>query len=55
VTDLKLILKKQLGFQRAHFNVHQLGREIGDIGEAIKRKTTAPLLLDSEKALPSYG
>jgi Reverse transcriptase (RNA-dependent DNA polymerase) len=54
VTDLKLIPKQQFGFQRAHSTVHQLGRVIGDVGEAMaKRQTTALLLLDSEKAFDS--
>jgi hypothetical protein len=54
VTDLKLIPKQQFGFQQAHSTVHQLGRVIGDVGEAMaKRQTTALLLLDSEKAFDS--
>jgi hypothetical protein len=54
VTRLKLIPKQQFGFQRAHSTVHQLGRVIGDVSDAMtQRLTTALLLLDSEKAFDS--
>jgi hypothetical protein len=54
VKRLKLIPKQQFGFQRAHSTVHQLGRVIGDVSEAMPhRQKTALLLLDSEKAFDS--
>ena len=54
VMKLRLIPKKQFSFQRAHSTIHQLGRVIDGVSEAMSRRhTMALLLLDSEKAFDS--